>query len=188
MIHFLLRWLIISCGLGLFIWILISELLKSYKLSTLLILVLINLLLIGSISFFSNTELEKTVEKTEDYPLVSLSLTTETQGDFFLGTGTVQGKAYYYFYLKNGNKYRLNKIPAEDTDLEESNNPIYEKKYSMPMVKNIPGKFNKLLGLNDAESDWHDVSDIYRENPKHILYIPKGSIKQNFSVDAHDKN
>lgn len=53
--------------------------------------------------------------------IISLSCESEEHGAFFIGTGSIDEKKYYYFYKEYNGKYILQSMPSESTYIIESN-------------------------------------------------------------------
>lgn len=157
-------------------------------------LLIITVVLPLLIMFFSTTTTSKMVVKEDIFtPIVALSLSSsQEKGNFFLGTGNISGESYYYFYVKDNNKYRLNKVKAEETDIVEDSNPRVEKKTTVKMNKNTPGGLERFLGVSVTDTNWaEEPISLFSEQTvveEYTLYIPKGSIKEEFSADLSKLN
>lgn len=114
--------------------------------------------------------------------IVNLSVNSTSQGSFFIGTGQVDQQEYYYFYLKDGNSYKLNKIPAEGTDVVEDNNPRLEIKTISTFEKEIPGSMRKFFGVMTQDTGWSKSNE---DQKVYILHVPKGSINQTYNLQLN---
>lgn len=155
---------------------------------------------IYSIAFLTlnrESNIKKVVSETEK-EIVNLNIRTsvngELNGSFFIGTGGVGGsindKEYYYFYTKVENKYKLEKVLAENAELIEYDcipkvvhreiKLIKEKKRTNGVISNLLKlDFNKEWETNISLLDELEYGDSKQE--KVIIYIPKNSIFTNFN-------
>lgn len=95
------------------------------------------------------------------------------QGNFFLGCGNVNGTMQYAFYENLGNnQYRLKTVNCNEVVIEyidSLSHPRIEE-YSMRRTDTKHNRFTILPPLLRGE--------------RVKIYVPKGSIKQNFVLDA----
>ena len=125
---------------------------------------------------------------------IKTSVNGELNGSFFIGTGGVGGsindKEYYYFYTKIDNKYKLEKVLAENAELIEYDGIpkvvyreiklIKEKKRTNGVISNLLKlDFNKEWETNISLLDEFEYGDSKQE--KVIIYIPKNSIFTSFN-------
>lgn len=102
------------------------------------------------------------------YNLETLQDGNRVSGSFFLGCGTIDGKMQYVYYYESQDGYRMNQIDYDKVVIKYSaDNPRIET-YRMEPIK---GKF-----INNF------AFDVTKE--RNIIFVPKGTIKQNFSLDA----
>lgn len=114
--------------------------------------------------------------KEKSIKIYSLETGKEINGDFVLGSGGVNEEIKYYFYIDYGKGKKIQSVDADDTILIET-------KGIPKLVKRSYDK-NKIW-TNDNEKEVFEIDDddgIERLNfIKNILYIPKNTIKQEYS-------
>ena len=89
-------------------------------------------------------------------------------GGFFLGTGSVEGKMKYVYYYKDADSlYHMKQIDYANASIKYSDETPKIETYKEEATKDFINYFA-----------WDYTED------KYIIYIPKGSIKQNFNLDA----
>jgi hypothetical protein len=108
------------------------------------------------------------VAKTET--LACLQDGNSTSGSFFLGCGTINGTMKYTYYAKDEDGYVLRQeVADEDVKIKYTNDvPHIDKLY--PRLKN-----RSLI----AKLTFFPLASV-----KTIFYIPQGSIKQDYTLDA----
>lgn len=154
---------------------------------------LIIFLFVGFIitSFFTYSikyEKREVIEETAK-EIVSLNYNKEINGGFTLGfsgigNGNLNTDNYYYFYSKDNNRYKLEKINVEDVFIEETDEApkiVYRKLKEVADKIKTPTKFGDFLGLTykKDEAKWIIFSE-----KEIILYIPTGSIIENFNPNV----
>ena len=111
----------------------------------------------------------KTIKMKEVYVIECLQDNSSTQGSFFLGTGQVDGVFKYAFYYKYEDGFQMKLVNYNDAIVKYSDEkPRVERYFNKP-------KENELINLFTL--DHPDYS-------KYYIYVPKGSIKQNYTLDA----
>lgn len=91
-----------------------------------------------------------------------------SEGSFSLGCGTVEGVSYYFYYQKLSNGgYKQNKIKAALATIFEDNTKV-------PRIQYYKNEF-----VDSAWSHWA----IPEECEKVSIFVPKGSVKQNYNFD-----
>jgi len=136
------------------------------------------LLLIILITTFSASTTQ--YEEKGRIEITSLRNVLALEGDFFIGTGTLDSKLYYVYYYKSergGSK--LAKVSAEKTELfEENRRDAYlakvDKKITRPGLKQWDWLFVPWFLLSDSSE--YDKA----------LHIPKGTIKKNINLDLRE--
>lgn len=120
--------------------------------------------------------------------IASLNLKQEINGDikgsFVLGMGGVNGnvgtESYFYFYTKENNRYKLEKINADIVAIEETNEVtpkiVYREYNDMIVTNQIPTKLGEKLRLKEDK-----LETTYDKKSETILYIPIGSIVENYN-------
>lgn len=112
----------------------------------------------------AKTEIVKTT-----YNLEALQDNNSVKGSFFLGSGQIDGKMKYVFYYENDGYYKL-----EQADYNEVKVKYSDEK---PKADRLNRKNVKDAFINNFAID----CNCYQE---YIIYVPKGTIKQNYSLDA----
>lgn len=105
--------------------------------------------------------------KIDTYKIVTLQDNNLISGQFFLGSGTIEGKMKYVFYYEEkDNEFRMMQIDYDDASIKYSDIPKVEAHGETP-TKAFINKFAV------------DMEDI-----KYIIYVPEGTIKTNYNLDA----
>lgn len=176
-----------------------------------MILFLTSIMAISLVNYIILTELSLKEEKTQrvnvietEKEIVSLNFKQEINGsidgNFILGIGSVDGninnESYFYFYTKENNRYKLEKIEREKVELEETNevNPkiVYRKFEDVEDIIKTPTQIGELLGLKfeketiNLDTISNRFMGFYKGSRKSetVLYIPVGSIVENFNPNV----
>ncbi|PZT57343.1 hypothetical protein [Paenibacillus silvae] len=161
----------IAC-LGLWIYYLIEEcadflegiVIGSLTLvATVLIAGLLCMASLGLATLFAKTSYVKTYQ-TE---VISLQDKSSYSGKFFLGSGNINGSSQYTFITKNDNEMKVQQLGVNEASLIYSDEPKierYEKFFDSKIIKLLFGK-----------QPFH--------SPTFKIYIPEGTIKENYNVD-----
>jgi len=123
--------------------------------------------LIGLLIAFAlpaKTEIVKTT-----YNLEALQDNNSVKGSFFLGSGQIEGKMKYVFYYENDGYYKLEQADYNEVKVKYSDEKPKAERFNR---KNVKDAF-----INNFAIDCNS----YQE---YIIYVPKGTIKQNYSLDA----
>ena len=112
----------------------------------------------------AKTEIVKTT-----YNLEALQDNNSVKGSFFLGSGQIEGKMKYVFYYERDGFYKLEQADYSKVKVKYSNE---KPKAEIFNRKNVKDAF-----INNFAID----CNCYQE---YIIYVPKGTIKQNYSLDA----
>ncbi len=112
----------------------------------------------------AQTEIVKTT-----YKLEALQDNNSVKGSFFLGSGQIEGKMKYVFYYENDGYYKL-----EQADYEEVKVKYSDEK---PKVERFNRNYVKDALINHFAIDLNS----YQE---YIIYVPEGTIKQDYYLDA----
>jgi len=88
----------------------------------------IAMLPIGSVMFVTSTEEGKIVngdvsyceETTTERPIASINRGSQLTGSFFLGTGSIGSRSYYYTYIKEDKGFMLTKYRTSTTHIVET--------------------------------------------------------------------
>lgn len=102
--------------------------------------------------------------------LVALKDNINTEGRFYLGGGYIEGNLNYFYYKKIGpDRYKAGKI-------DSTNATIHESDKETPRIVSHdcwhPNIWKSLFGLN-----------LCGLNLEKEIYVPKGSILQNYKLD-----
>ena len=107
-------------------------------------------------------------KSTEIIEICSINRENLTEGSFFLGSGSINSVAYFFYYVKEGSDtYHLSKTMAEETKIIENNN-LVSGIYKDKMLKTYP----VWSGLGGNE---------YTENIR--IIVPKGTIIKEFKLN-----
>jgi len=105
--------------------------------------------------------------------LQQISMGSKTQGSFFLGSGYVDGVLTYNYYVKNNDgSFYADSVPAYMVSVVESDETPHMQRYT----KNWS---DKIFPTNFLGTGW-DLTDY---DHWYVIYVPKGSIKQNINMD-----
>jgi len=118
----------------------------------------------GGIVFSFEPQL-KNVHEYKDYSIYSLSTIAGASGSFFLGCGSVNNKAYYYYYVKRGNGYQLDKVEVSDVIIVESD---------------LKPRIRETIFIRDKGFFRFMLGELSYESTKEI-HIPKGSIINSYN-------
>ncbi len=110
-----------------------------------------------------------TYQKHSSVMLESLQDNNNVSGNFFLGCGQIEGKMKFVFYYKTKEFYRMAQIDYDLVDIKYSDNK--------PKV-NISTTYPTESFINNFAIDL----DCYDKT--FIIEVPKGTIKNNYSLDA----
>lgn len=112
---------------------------------------------------------ENVIHKIENYEIICLQDNKTITGDFFLGCGSVDGHmTYTFFYKDEKNDIRGIELPYDYVVLQYTKDkPKYEISYDL--CKYSPFR----IIYNGAKL-----------NKQYRIYIPEGTILQNYSLDA----
>lgn len=129
--------------------------------------------------------------------IIALNLDRSTEGEFFLGCGSIKNEPYYFFYTQDkDDNIKLNKIHYDEVVLKyctQEEVPKVEKyaKINQNILISKPSLWNNTL-MEYSSLKKYDVGDVVNDNSKTflfetpptktIIYIPEGSIQNNFDV------
>lgn len=129
----------------------------------------INLLISFLISFIialiipTHTQIEKST-----FELESLQDGSRINGQFFLGSGYINEKMKYSFYISEENGYKLYSIDADNAHVKYTT-----KKPKLEMFEEVVN--------DDFINNFSIAMDL---KTSYIIYVPQGSILQNYVLDA----
>lgn len=130
---------------------------------------LLTFVIMGAISLciashigYSEYERGNYVDKINyDTEIIALSDKSSINGSFFLGCGNISDNMYYYYISNDSNGYRTHKIKAENAYVRYTNETPHIVSHSI-----------------DIQNKWG-----YYINDYYVIWIPEGSILQQYSVD-----
>ncbi|MCK9415751.1 hypothetical protein M0Q97_03715 [Candidatus Dojkabacteria bacterium] len=111
----------------------------------------------------------KTVTKVDTYNIVCLQDNNSTNGNFFLGSGTIQGEMKYVFYYEENETYKMKQTNYYNTSIKYSETAKVER-YRQEKAK--------------AFINYFAIDILSENNMQYIIYVPKGTIKNNYALDA----
>ena len=92
-----------------------------------------------------------------------------TKGSFFLGSGNIDGRMKYIFYVEENGFYRMMQLDYDDALIKYSNN--------------TPRLNVSELTCTDATINQYAI-DLNIGETLYIIEVPEGTIKNNYSLDA----
>ena len=158
--------LIIGLAVGIIIFITDDDCSLEFVLFTALFFVFVP----GCITTCSLTE-DRVIDKHIIY-LENLSDNIGVSGEFFLGSGTINSEWQYTYYEKINNSYYLKHIPAKNV-------PIIYTTGEPRIEYYISNRTDTTINLFAINMNGTTLPHGYK------IYIPKGSIKNNFTLDAN---
>lgn len=112
----------------------------------------------------------KTKTSVETYKIVCLQDNNSSSSTFFLGTGYIKGDMKYVFYYESNQEYKMKLTSVENTIIKYSDTIKCERYYKV---------------IDESIINYFALDDNFSERSmKYIIYVPKGTIKQNFMLDA----
>lgn len=90
-------------------------------------------------------------------------------GNFILGSGSINGVMKYSFYCKSGGFIELKQVP-----------------YNKAKIKHTKGKPKVNVFKYVSSDSWVNYFSLpdFRPPTEYVIYIPKGTIKHNYNLDA----
>lgn len=152
-----------------------------------------------------NVEITKTPEIVASVDLVALQDNTPVTGSFFLGSGSLNNKTHYAFYYETEHGYKYETLDAESTRY-----PVYVRYISSEETPHIDrySVVERQTMKTDGSTSWlvsiiawlqfrqYDAGDLISaettgpalygdtyNNWRYEIYIPKGSIKTDYTID-----
>lgn len=129
-------------------------------------------LIVGIFFAITSYKPEYTFEKESSIEITSIEDNVASEGDFFLGSGSIEGKLKYFYTTKDEQGgYKVDSIPSSNTtiymDIKDNENSRIETWKGEPKS----GILNSIIGS-------------LKGNPsEYRVHIPKGSLKENYNVD-----
>ena len=112
----------------------------------------------------TKTEIVKTT-----YNLEVLQDNNSVEGSFFLGSGQIEGKMKYVFYYEKDGYYKLEQADYNEVKVKYSDEKPKAERFRQKDVKDA------FINNFAIDCNYHQ---------EYIIYVPKGTIKQNYSLDA----
>lgn len=152
--------------------------------------------LLGDV-FISYTDTEYSYDELDSSTkIIALKDRQTTEGNFFLGFGSVDNSNYYCYYTENdAGDIEFNKVSANDnvklrycSNEEQPNVKIYNQVQKKVLVRE-PNIWTSPLSdyISYHKYSAGDViktsSSPYHNHQQTVIYIPKGSIEQNYKID-----
>lgn len=142
------------------------------KILTSILLTLMSIIIIVALSMIGlEHEKDNKIGRTDIY---SISVNSQLEGSFFLGSGTINEELYYYFVKKGKHGHQIDKIKVdEDLYVLEG-----EKKPHIEFTKYKCVKqswFSKLF---------FKPSVFYKGGEK-IIHVPRGTIIRNYIINVN---
>lgn len=110
--------------------------------------------------------------KVDEIPLQALKDGSQSEGSFFLGSGTVEGSEYYFFVKETDRGMKRDKVNADYVYIIEDE----DEEPRMEVYTNIPatafGKFMFDDGVIGSEED-----------RTYSIIVPNGTVTNEFSID-----
>lgn len=104
--------------------------------------------------------------KSASYQISSLQDNGDVSGSFFLGCGYINERMKYVFYYKDANDYyQMMQIDCDDV-----------------LLKYVDTKPRIIISKSFSANKWSLPYDFMQVN--YVIEIPKGTIKNNFTLDA----
>jgi len=121
--------------------------------------------LIGAGIAFGIGQLLPTEITTTQTELISLRHDSETQGHFFLGSGSIDGKLTYFFYKEHRGGFAAGTVPIGDNVI------IFEEE-----------RENGILVTRTEHLSWGKEFAFYSPQYSYEFHIPGGSILREFNL------
>lgn len=108
-------------------------------------------------------------DKHYSYNIVNLQDNNSIKGNFFLGSGQIEGKMKYVFYYEENGLYKMNQIDYDKVSIKYSDDQAKVNVTEVDLTDSL---------INYFGIDW-DLG-----NKTYIIEVPKGTIQNNYSLDA----
>ena len=142
------------------------------------------------------TDYKQRDELINSQEIIALTLESSQKGEFFLGCGSISGEPYYFYYTQDqNNNIKLHKIKADDVTLRYCANketPKIEEYTTIDQcVLTKKPTFWDNFFLEYSKYKDNNAGDVVSEHPstffadeitKTVIYIPEGSIQNNYNV------
>tara|TARA_R110002020_G_scaffold381847_1_gene592758 strand:+ start:189 stop:692 length:504 start_codon:yes stop_codon:yes gene_type:complete len=104
-----------------------------------------------------------------NYDIETLQDNSSVSGDFFLGSGNIEGNMKYVFYYKTNGGFKMKQIDYDDVII----------KYSETRKEVIEHK-EEMVSDSWINNFAYDASTVL----EYEVFVPKGTIRSNFNLDA----
>lgn len=165
-------WIIIAvlAAIGIIIYHAVDGYYRWYEVLGLVVPILLICIGFGSIclvftSAICDSVADKTYHITEDTEIYALRDNIVTEGDFFLGSGNIDGELNYFYVVQTDMGYTINHMDADNVYIQYTTDRCHLETYSYT----FNSKFVRLIAAPMSE--------------RYIFYIPDGSIINNYSID-----
>ena len=108
---------------------------------------------------------DKTYSITEDIDIYAMQDNLATEGDFFLGSGHVDGELKYFYVVKDEFGYTVTNVNADDAYIQYSTERCHLEKHTYTF------------------DNWFVRSIAVPCSDRYIFYVPEGSIINDYAVD-----
>lgn len=130
----------------------------------------------------ANIKTNNTVH-TDIVQIASIDLHDKIQGNFTLGSGSIDDTSYYYYYRKDGDYYTKGKVPDNEKTtklIEDNKNELEIRKIT---IENSLQSFKSNI-LNDLFPFKILKAFFYNreKSTQYILHVPKGTIISSYKV------
>ena len=112
----------------------------------------------------------KTESVQTTYNLEALKDNGSISGSFFLGSGQIDGEMKYIYYYEEDGYYKMGDIDNDKAKIKYVDGDPYIEEYKL---KAKEGAFINYFAFDNLP-----------EYTEYIIYIPKGSIKRDYKLDA----
>lgn len=172
-IKYIIIFLPIILYLGVFILSLTSKDKELIKDGLILIpcMALVNLLYAGLLFvIFTRIDTEVILQNKIEFNLVATKFGNIADGNFFLGTGSIDNEEYMYYVIREGNEIKREKT----------------QDYKIYVVNEVPKVIVEKKVVRRTFKNWlYSINDIEEEvvNGECVFYVPENSIVQNININ-----
>ena len=116
--------------------------------------------------------LDAETEKVSSYKkLEALQDGNNVNGTFFLGSGNINGSMRYVFYYEENGLFKMGQLHYNNVSINYVDGD--------PMLETI-----KEIEKKESFKNNFAIDNEYSFSKEHIIHVPKGTIKQNYNLDA----
>jgi hypothetical protein len=106
------------------------------------------------------------------YKLETLQDNDNLKGSFFLGSGQIEGEMKFVFYYEDNNGFKLDQVDYNKVLIKYSNEDPKIEIFKQEYIKN---SIINIFAIDCLGCGFY---------PKYIIYVPKGTIKNNYVLDT----